>query len=130
MGWAFRRIDTTGPIAWGLRGYLGLGYGSFTMNDRVMVAVDRGPPKFGDAEYTFFGMPSRFGLFFVTGFKDPKTIMGTETYVKLNGNLLGPSVIHLGQRLQWTLVFLEAEVSMSGTSSDDRSYGLELGIGI
>jgi hypothetical protein len=130
MGWAFRRFSRAGSTAWGLRGYIGLGYGSFSMTDRMMDRVDRGPPKFGDAELKFFGMPSRFGLFFLTGFDKPSTIMGTETFVKLNGNLLGPSVVHLGQRLQFSLVYLEAEVSTSGTTSDDVSYGLELGIGI
>jgi hypothetical protein len=129
MGYSFRRVTTSTTFALGFRGYIGVGYGSFTMHDRIMERVDRGPPEFGEATFTFLGLPTRFGVFLVKRPEGLTSLVGTETFVKANINASGPTVFHLGQRLQMSLLFVEAGVSMSGTAEDDRSYELEVGLG-
>jgi hypothetical protein len=110
----------------GWRGYLGLGYGNFSFHDRVMDAADRGPPVFGDGNYKFVGVPARFGVFVARMPGGLASILGTETYAKANLNSSGPSTFAVGQRVQWSLVFVEVETLMS---AEDRGYGLELGFG-
>lgn len=112
----------------GWRGYLGLGYGSFSFHDRVMATADRGPPVFGDGNYKFFGIPARFGIF-VARARSLSKIFGTETFAKANLNASGPSTFALGQRIQWSIVYFEVEALMSGAGDSDRSYGLECGFG-
>jgi len=137
MGYAFRKYRRGDSFVMGLRGYVGFGYGKFTIHDRVLDRVDRGPPMFDSAETKFLGLPTRFGLFMLKkpssfdGMKSLKEVWGTETYVRANLNLAdGPHRFHLGQRLQWALVFVELEASIGGFDTTDRSLGLAVGLGI
>jgi hypothetical protein len=123
------RFGFVGDYGIGWRGYVGLGYGKFSFHGRVMDGVDRGPPVFGDGGYKFVGLPSRFGVFLAKMGRGLTSLVGTETFGKLNINASGPSTFAIGQRVQWSIVFLEVEANMSGTSDADRSYGLEFGFG-
>ena len=131
LGYSFRHIVGGGPGYVGFRGYLGFGYGKFTSHDRVMDRTDRGPPMFADSTYKFVGMPVRFGVFALGDFDKFRQLKGLEVFTKVNLNAsASASTYHVGSRLQWFIFYVEAEVGTQGMSEDDRSLGLEVGLGI
>lgn len=129
MGFAFRKMRSAGPLFVMLRGYVGLGYGNFSYNDRAMSRVDRGPVLFGDADYGFGGVYGRFGAFLAKPPSSFKKIWGLETFATVSGNIRGPSTIGIGERLQLLLLFVEVEAQVAGGSDDDRTYSIEVGLG-
>jgi hypothetical protein len=129
MGSNIRAFRTFGGVATMLRAYFGVGYGNFSMNDRVMTRLDRGPPSFGDTEYGFGGIYARGGMFFLKRPRGIKDLMGVEAFASLSANARGSSYAGVGARLQYTLAFAEVEMLMSGTGDDDKSYTLSVGLG-
>jgi hypothetical protein len=130
FGYSMRRIRRGKDWAAGFRGFAGLGFGRYKMHDWLVDVMDRGPPRFGSGNYNFNGIPTRFGVFFASYPRSFLQLVGTETYVKANINFTDHSVFHVGQRFQYSLVFIEIETSMSSLDARDRSYGIELGIGL
>jgi hypothetical protein len=136
LGYAFRRYRRGDSQVMGLRGYVGLGYGKFTMHQRAVAIDDRGPPMFADGTYKFFGIPARLGLFVLRkpsrfrGTRDLLSVVGTESFLEANLNSSGSQRFAIGQRVQLSAAFFELEVSMRDFDPAARSYTLELGLGI
>ncbi|CAN5916404.1 hypothetical protein BH11MYX2_BH11MYX2_00780 [soil metagenome] len=128
-GYAYHVIKRTNLAGYGVRFYLGAGYGHYTFHDRDLPRIDRGPPMTGDGTYAFLGATGRLGLFLFTA-RDYKSVLGTETFVSFVGNVSDNSQWAIGQRLQVTLGFIEVELRSSGLNTADRSICVELGLGI
>ena len=126
MGWVFRKF-WRGSIPFGIRVYAGLGYGRFTAYERILDPVDRGPPMYGEGTTKFFGIPLRLGAFIVTRPEGLTSFYGTETFVKTGLNAIGPTALHVGQRIQVPLGYIEASYAVSG---EGRSVGIEVGVGM
>lgn len=125
FGVGLRHITAAGPVGLILRAYLGFGYGSFTLHDR-MERIDRGPPMFGDAHYKFIGFPTRIGAAFVKRFDRLSQLFGVEAFAKANLNLSDASIYAAGARVQYFLFFVEVEANRSSTGT---GTGFEVGIG-
>ena len=128
FGYSYKYLQKMGNLGLAIRGYAGFGYGHYTFHERVMVATDRGPPKFGDGTYKFLGIPARIGAFLFAAGGKFTTMVGVEAYAKLDINFSDAMVYHLGGRFQYSLGFVELEM-MRGSKSDLGSVGLEIGIG-
>jgi hypothetical protein len=58
------------------------------------------------------------------------SLIGTEAFVKLVANGIGPHSVAAGGRLQLSLGFIELQVMRSSTDGATRSIGLQVGLGI
>lgn len=130
MGGALRLFRQGAHHGYGVRAYAGIGYGTFDLHGRQLPREDRGPPMLGDGEYKFAGLTARVGAWAYVMKSDVFSVIGTETFVKVSANAIGPHTFAIGQRLQLSLLFVELQV-MRGTNDDtERSIGLTIGAGI
>lgn len=147
-GWMFDfgyvESATSKTSHWGLRGVAKLAFGSMTMHDRTIRALDLDgsvQTKMGDADYTFFGTFLRVGATYWLPIAR-RNIAMLEGFVEADLNMLTlldpgetsfedlshPSPWSVGARFTAiTVLYVETKLSWSAMNSEHASVGLEAG---
>ena len=146
FGGVFRLTHNDGKILHGLRGTAGIGFGRFTLHRRLRRTyqdLNLVEDRMGDWDYNYLGVPLRAG-YVVGKVLNQKAVIpyaGAEVFVQADANVYtafgviigetdySPSPWHAGIRLNYYIGYLEAMVSMSSMNSNERSVGLEVGLG-
>lgn len=143
-GWMFRLGGYA--KAWrgrvGLRGSIGVGFGSFTFHGRTLAAYESGGVSMrkDEFDYTYIGTPVRFGLMLRGSVRPARSQPAAEVFVQADVNWVAlaaiiapdeswsPSPWHTGLRLSLGPLYVEGVVSASTMRASRTSLGLEAGL--